>query len=65
MARVEARLGEVGARLTSTSGGQALCRLDGDLGSAKELEGRMAMLLEIRRALRTDRQTDLEAIAER
>ena len=34
---VEERLGEVGVRLTATTGGQALCRLDGHMASAKEL----------------------------
>jgi hypothetical protein len=32
---VEDRLGEVGVRLTQTTGGQALCRLDGHMASAK------------------------------
>jgi hypothetical protein len=62
---VEARLGVVGERLTVTSGGQALCRLDGHMASTKELEGRMAILLEIRRALRADPQADISAIADR
>lgn len=63
--QVEDRLGEVGTRLTATTGGQALCRLDRDVASAKELEGRMAVLLELRRALRKDAQTDVSVIAER
>jgi len=63
--RLEVRLGEVGARLTATTGGQALCRLDGHVASAKELEGRMAVLLEVRRALRADPSMDLSAIADR
>jgi hypothetical protein len=62
---VEARLGEVGVRLTATTGGQALCRLDGHMASAKELEGRMAMLMELRRALRQDPHADVSAIPER
>ncbi|HYO20750.1 MAG TPA: hypothetical protein VES02_19005 [Dermatophilaceae bacterium] len=62
---VEDRLGEVGVRLTVTTGGQALCRLDGHMASAKELEGRMAVLLELRRALRTDPQSDITGIADR
>lgn len=65
MDRLETRLGEVGTRLTATTGGQALCRLDGHMASAKELEGRMAVLLEVRRALRADPQADLSAIADR
>ena len=65
MDRLEVRLGEVGARLTATTGGQALCRLDGHMASAKELEGRMAVLLEVRRALRVDPQVDLAPIADR
>jgi hypothetical protein len=62
---VEERLGEVGVRLTATTGGQALCRLDGHMASAKELEGRMAVLLELRRALRKDPQADITEIADR
>jgi hypothetical protein len=65
MDRLEVRLGEVGTRLTVTTGGQALCRLDGHLAPAKELEGRMAVLLEVRRALRQDPDVDLSAIADR
>ncbi len=63
--RLEARLGEVGTRLNATTGGQALCRLDGHMAAAKELEGRMAVLLEVRRALRADPEVDLPAIADR
>ena len=62
---VEDRLGEVGVRLTATTGGQALCRLDGHLASAKELEGRMAVLLELRRALRKDPRADITGFADR
>jgi hypothetical protein len=62
---VEDRLGVVGVRLTQTTGGQALCRLDGHMASAKELEGRMAVLLELRRALRKDPQADVSGIADR
>ena len=40
--RVNERLGVVGERLNATTGGQSLCRLDGHMASAKELEGRMA-----------------------
>ncbi len=65
MDRLEVRLGEVGARLTATTGGQALCRLDGHMASAKELEGRMAVLLEVRRALRADPHVALSPIAQR
>lgn len=65
MDRVEARLGEVGTRLTAEAGGQALCRLDGHRSSAKELEGRMAVLLEVRRALRRDPDADPAAIVQR
>ncbi len=65
MDRLEARLGEVGTRLTATTGGQALCRLDGHMASAKELEGRMAVLLEVRRALRADPEMDLSPIADK
>ena len=65
LAMVEERLGEVGVRLTATTGGQALCRLDGHMASAKELEGRMAVLLELRRALRKDSQADITEIADR
>jgi hypothetical protein len=65
LGRLEVRLGEVGTRLTATTGGQALCRLDGHMASAKELEGRMAVLLEVRRALRVDPQADLSSIAAR
>ncbi|MGB8021177.1 MAG: hypothetical protein WCF04_08120 [Candidatus Nanopelagicales bacterium] len=63
--RVEERLGEVGERLTATTGGQALCRLDGHMSSAKDLEGRMAVLLEIRRALRKDPDAVLTGIEQR
>jgi hypothetical protein len=62
---VEVRLGEVGVRLTATTGGLALCRLDGHMASAKELEGRMAVLLELRRALRKDPQADVSGIPDR
>ncbi|HYN56309.1 MAG TPA: hypothetical protein VES03_03815 [Motilibacterales bacterium] len=65
MDRLEARLGEVGTKLTAAAGGQALCRLDGQATSAKELEGRMALLLEVRRAVRADPQVDLSAIADK
>ena len=61
---VEDRLGEVGARLTATTGGQALCRLDGHMASAKELEGRMAVLMELRRALRKNPHADVSGIAD-
>lgn len=62
---IEDRLGAVGVRLTATTGGQALCRLDGNMTAAKELEGRMALLLELRRALRRDPQADIAGIADR
>lgn len=62
---IEDRLGEVGVRLTDTTGGQALCRLDSNIVSAKELEGRMAVLLELRRALRKDPQADIAGIGDR
>jgi hypothetical protein len=62
---VKHRLGEVGERLTATTGGQALCRLDGHMASAKELEGRMAVLMELRRALRKDPRADITEIADR
>lgn len=65
LARVEQRLGEVGARLNATSGGQALCRLNADATTAKELEGRMALLVELRRALRADPLADTRVIADR
>ena len=35
------------------------------MASAKELEGRMAVLLELRRALRKDPQADITEIADR
>ena len=63
--RVNERLGVVGERLNATTGGQSLCRLDGHMASAKELEGRMAVLLEARRALRSDPEADLGPIADR
>lgn len=65
MDRLETRLGEVGTKLTLATGGQALCRLDGQVTSAKELEGRMAVLLEVRRAVRADPEVDLSAIADK
>lgn len=64
-ARVDERLGVVGERLNATTGGQSLCRLDGHMASAKELEGRMAALLEARRAVRADPEADLGSIATR
>ena len=63
--RVAERLGVVGERLNATTGGQSLCRLDGHMASAKELEGRMAVLLEARRALRADPESDLGPMADR
>jgi hypothetical protein len=65
LADVERRLGEVGEALNRSTGGQALCRLDGSATTAKELEGRMAVLLELRRVLRSDPGADLAAIDER
>jgi len=65
LADVERRLGDVGEALNRSTGGQALCRLDGSATTAKELEGRMAVLLELRRALRRDPGADLTAIDER
>jgi hypothetical protein len=62
---VEERIGQVGQRLTSATGGQALCRLDGHMASAKELEGRMAVLMELRRALRKDPEADVSGIPNR
>lgn len=63
--RVEDRLGEVGVRLTATTGGQALCRLDGHMAYAKELEGRMAVLMELRRILRKNPQADVSGIPDK
>lgn len=54
LAHVEQRLAEVTASLNEATGGAALCRIDGTGGSAKSLEGRMAVLLDLRRALRRD-----------
>jgi hypothetical protein len=65
MTDVQRRLGEVGEALNRATGGQALCRLDGAATTAKELEGRMAVLLELRRALRRDPDADLGAIDQR
>jgi len=65
LADVERRLGEVGEALNRATGGQALCRLDGSATTAKELEGRMAVLLELRRALRADPAADVDGIADR
>lgn len=64
-AALEERLAEVSRSLTAATGGQALCRLDGHVAPAKELEGRMAALLELRRALRADPDADMHAIADR
>lgn len=62
---VERRLGEVGEALNRATGGQALCRLDGSATTSKELEGRMAVLLELRRLLRSDPTADLADIDRR
>ncbi len=65
MSQVERRLGEVGEALNRSTGGQALCRLDASASTAKELEGRMAALLEVRRALRREPAGDLGGITRR
>jgi hypothetical protein len=65
LADVEQRLGEVGEALNRATGGQALCRLDGAATTAKELEGRMAVLMELRRALRRDPGAGIEPVAQR
>lgn len=63
VAAIEARLAQVGSSLNLATGGGALCRIEGIGGGAKRLEGRMAALLEARRALRTDPGADLAALA--
>ncbi len=65
VAEVESRLGEVSESLNRATGGAALCRLDGHASTEKELEGRMAALLELRRALRRDPGADVGALARR
>jgi len=62
---VDRRLGEVGTRLTMAAGGQALCRLGAHATSAKELEGRMAVLMELRRSLRREPDLATAQIASR
>jgi hypothetical protein len=62
---VETRLAELGESLTDAAGGRALCRLDGSMTTAKELEGRAAALLEVRRGLRADPAIDLRSILAR
>lgn len=51
--------------LTSASGGQGLCRVDGNVARVKELEGRAAALLEVRRARRRDPGTDLQVLLDK
>ncbi len=65
MVDVGRRLGDVGEALNRSTGGQALCRLDGSATTSKELEGRMAVLLELRRALRSDPDADISGIDQR
>jgi hypothetical protein len=63
--QVQRRLQEVGSSLNDATGGAALCRIDGTGGTAKSLEGRMAVLLEVRRRLRRDSGADLTDIRDK
>jgi hypothetical protein len=65
LGHVEQRLAEVSASLNQATGGQALCRIDGTGGTAKSFEGRMAVLLEVRRLLRRDPGADLAPVLDR
>lgn len=65
LGHVEQRLAEVTASLSRATGGGALCRVDGTGGTAKSFEGRMAVLLEVRRLLRRDTGVDLAPVLER
>ena len=65
LGHVEQRLAEVSASLNRATGGQALCRIDGTGGTAKSFEGRMAVLLEVRRLLRRDPGADPTPVLER
>lgn len=59
------RLAEAAAALNAATGGAALCRIGGTGGTAKALEGRVAALQEVRRALRDDPDADLQIVLDR
>lgn len=65
LGHVELRLAEVTESLNAATGGGALCRIDGTGGTAKSFEGRMAVLLEVRRLLRRDPEADLTPVLAR
>ncbi len=64
VAAVEERIATVSRSLEEATGGAALCRLDGRSTSEKELEGRVAALLQLRRDLRRGAGTDPRELAE-
>ncbi len=65
-ARIEDRLALVMPQLTATSGGASLClisRSTGPVDGAKYLEGRVAVLTELQRAVRRDPSADPAVVA--
>ncbi len=62
LAVVERRLGAVVDSLNAATGGQALCRIDGTGGTAKNLEGRTAALMAARRLLNKDAAAELSVL---
>jgi hypothetical protein len=67
LAEIEARLDAVMPQLTAATGGASLCmisRSTGPVDGAKYLEGRMAVLSELKRAVRRDPQATLAVVAD-
>ncbi len=67
LAELEARLAEVLPKLTAASAGASLCmisRSTGPVDGAKYLEGRMALLAELRRAVRRSPEASFGDVAD-
>jgi hypothetical protein len=67
LVELEARLAQVLPQLTAASGGASLCMLSrstGPVDGAKYLEGRMALLAELKRAVQRDPQARFADVAD-
>ncbi len=67
LVELEARLAQVLPQLTAASGGASLCvlsRSTGPVDGAKYLEGRMALLVELKRAVRREPQAPFADVAD-
>jgi hypothetical protein len=66
LSEIESRLAEVLSRLEAASGGASMClisRSTGPVDGSKYLEGRMAVLSELRRAIRREPGSALAQVA--